>query len=276
VSQLKVVEHSSAEAFLQATEAYRAADPLQTNLLGSIAEGVRAGRRYDSETWLTVHDRASVIGAALRTAPYSLLVGPMTLPAARALGDHLRAMRRPLPGINGPGDVVTAVAEGLGHPIRVRMRDVLRVLDLLVEPSTPDGSCRRANEADLARVTQWQERFLVEVGLPPHLPDDASIRLWLERLWLWEIDGEPVAMAGHAPVVSTPGGRVGRIGPVYTVPEFRRRGIGAALTAVVSRVLVDDGAVVMLYADADNATSNGVYERLGFRAVAEHLETDLL
>lgn len=276
MSSLKVVEHSSAEAFLQATEAYRAGDPLQTNLLGSIAEGVRAGRRYESETWLSVQDRNTVVGAALRTAPYSLVVGPMPLPAAQALGDHLRAARQPLPGINGPGDVVTIVAERLGHPIRVRMRDVLRVLDVLVEPIEPAGTSRRAGATDAPTVLAWQERFLQEVGLPVHLPDDESLALVLERLWLWEVDGQPVAMAGHAPVVGTPGGIVGRIGPVYTVPEFRQRGIGAALTAVVTRVLVADGAAVMLYADAANATSNGVYERLGFRAVSEHLEADLL
>ena len=106
--------------------------------------------------------------------------------------------------------------------------------------------------------------------------DNDDLRLMLERLWLWSIDGEPVAMAGHAPLVATPGGTMGRIGPVYTVPFARRQGVGAALTAVVARILQQDGAQVMLYADADNATSNGVYERLGFRAVDQHVEADLL
>ena len=102
------------------------------------------------------------------------------------------------------------------------------------------------------------------------------MRLWLERMWLWEVEGEPVAMAGHANVVATPGGSVGRLGPVYTLPEARGRGYGSAITAVVSRVLLAQGATVMLYADVANPTSNGVYERLGFRAVAEHVEADLL
>jgi predicted GNAT family acetyltransferase len=69
---------------------------------------------------------------------------------------------------------------------------------------------------------------------------------------------------------------VGRLGPVYTLPEARGRGFGSAITAVVARVLLAQGATVMLYADADNPTSNGVYERLGFRAVDEHIEADLL
>ena len=273
---MKVVEHSTAAGFLGASEGYRAVDPMQTNLIGSIAEGVVAGRRYDSELWLTVHDRREVVGAAVRTAPYSLVAGAMPAPAAEALGDHLRMRRQPLPGINGPEQVVTTVAQRLGHPIQVRMRDVLRVLDVLEDPPVAPGAARRATPPDAGLVLRWQEDFLIEAGLPVHLPDEEALALVLARLWLWEVDGVPVAMAGHAPVVAVPGGLVGRIGPVYTVPAWRRRGIGAASTAVVTRELQSQGARVMLYADAANATSNGVYERLGFRAVAEHVEADLL
>ena len=85
--------------------------------------------------------------------------------------------------------------------------------------------------------------------------------------------GEPHFRALETKVLQS---LVGRIGPVYTVPEARGRGIGAAITAVVTRDLLAEGATVMLFADADNATSNGVYERLGFRAVDELIETDLL
>lgn len=276
---MKVVEHSSAQAFLDATLDYRSAQPILTNLLGSIAEGVVAGRRYDSEHWFTVHDPHGVVGAALRTAPYHLAVGPMPIAGAHALGDHLRARRQPLPGINGPIEVVNAVAERLGHPLAVRMRDVLRVLDTLTPPEpVATGTARRAAEQDRPLVSRWHREFLVEVGLP--IVDDESSAPRLDagggRLWLWEVDGVPVAMAGHAPLVATPSGLVGRIGPVYTVPEARGRGVGAAITAVVTRRLLDQGATVMLYADADNPTSNGVYERLGFRAVDELIETDLL
>ena len=273
---MKVVEHSDAAGFLDATEAYRNPEPIRTNLLGSIATSVLNGRRYDSEQWWTVQDRAGVVGAAVRTAPHHLVVGPMPAPAAVALGDHLRARRQPLPGVNGPAAVVLAVIERLGHPHVVRMRDILRVLDTLIDPAEPEGGWRRADADDVDLVSTWQERFLVEAGLPPHLPDRPTMLQWLERMWLWEADGGPVAMAGHANVVVTAGSRVGRIGPVYTVPQARGRGFGSALTAVVCRVLLDQGATVMLYADADNATSNGVYERLGFRALDEHVEVDLL
>ena len=273
---MKVVEHSSAAAFLDASEGYRTVDPVRTNLVGSIAQGVLDGRRYDAEHWFTVHDRREVVGAAVRTAPYSLVVGPMPRPAAEVLGDHLRERRQPMPGIKGPSEAVHVVAQRLGHPLQVTMRDVLRVLDRLVDPDPAPGAVRRAEAADAPVVRRWQEEFLVEAGLPVIVADDESMPLMLQRTWLWWADDAPVAMAGHAPIVTTPGGTVGRIGPVYTVPSARRQGIGAAVTAAVARVLVDAGATVMLYADAANATSNGVYERLGFRAVDEHIEANLL
>lgn len=273
---MKVVEHSSASAFLDASEGYRATDPIRTNLVGSIAEGVRGGRRYDSEHWYTVHDRHEVVGAALRTAPHSLVLGPMPREAAEVLGDHLRARRQPMPGLKGPAETVDLVAARLGHPIVVRMRDVLRVLDTLVPPPPPAGAALAAGADDADLVRRWQEDFLIEAGLPVIVPDDDGVRLMLGRLWFWTIDDVPVAMAGHAPLVTTPGGVVARIGPVYTEPSARRQGIGSALTAFVAQHLQDQGAQVMLYADSANATSNHVYEQLGFRAVDEHIEADLL
>ena len=94
-------------------------------------------------------------------------------------------------------------------------------------------------------------------------------------LWLWERRGEPVSLAGHAPPVSTPAGMVGRVGPVYTPVQHRGRGYGSAITHAVSATLRPQCSIVMLYTDAANATSNAVYERLGYTAVADVVEIQL-
>jgi RimJ/RimL family protein N-acetyltransferase len=44
---------------------------------------------------------------------------------------------------------------------------------------------------------------------------------------------------------------------------------------VVVRHLQPQCSVIMLYADATNPTSNGVYDRLGFKAAAEIIEIEL-
>jgi predicted GNAT family acetyltransferase len=122
-------------------------------------------------------------------------------------------------------------------------------------------------------LVSWDVRFAGEAGL---LNDDVEARV-ADRVgagarWLWERDGVPVAMAGHATPVDTPSGAVGRIGPVYTLPGERGRGYGSAVTAAVTERLQERCAVIMLFADAANPGSNRIYERLGFEAVGEIVE----
>jgi predicted GNAT family acetyltransferase len=59
---------------------------------------------------------------------------------------------------------------------------------------------------------------------------------------------------------------------VYTPLEFRRRGFGSAVTAHVTRLLLERGARVMLFTDAANPTSNGIYQEIGYRLVDELVE----
>ncbi|MFC6158813.1 GNAT family N-acetyltransferase [Kribbella jiaozuonensis] len=83
------------------------------------------------------------------------------------------------------------------------------------------------------------------------------------RLWVLEDGGVVVAMAGHRPVR----GGVVRLGPIYTPPEYRRRGYGSALTGQ----LVDNlrAAEVCLRTDLGNPHSHRVYQQLGFETVVD-------
>lgn len=74
-------------------------------------------------------------------------------------------------------------------------------------------------------------------------------------------------MAGHNMTVSTPGARVTRVGPVFTPRSQRRRGYAAGVTAAVTAGLLDQDSSVMLFADEANATSNSVYQSLGYQSV---------
>ena len=66
---------------------------------------------------------------------------------------------------------------------------------------------------------------------------------------------------------------VSRVGPVYTPPEHRRRGYGAAATAAVSRWAYGAGVDhVVLTADLANPTANSVYQGIGFRYVSDWSE----
>ena len=281
---MQVVRHTTAREFLAATEGFRAAHPVLTNVIGSVAGRVRAGQRYDSELWLTIHAEpgSEPAGIAMRTAPHNLVLSPMPTDVARALGRHLAEVDPNLPGVTGERDVCQALLEGLDAIDRahIAMTERVRVLQNLIAPQPPvGGRARRFDSGDLELVADWLVRFAVDADLNVR-PSRDSVLAELDSevvpaLWLWEQGGEPVSLAGHAPPVPTPAGRVGRVGPVYTPERHRGHGYGSAITHAVSATLRQHCGIVMLYTDAANATSNAIYERLGYTVVAEVVEIRL-
>ncbi|WP_369218492.1 GNAT family N-acetyltransferase, partial [Streptomyces flavofungini] len=95
----------------------------------------------------------------------------------------------------------------------------------------------------------------------------AESRIAYGGVTLWEApDGTPVAMAG---VTRRIAGQV-RVAPVYTPAGLRGRGYAGAVTAAVTRAALDAGAAeVLLFTDLANPTSNGLYQRLGYRPVRD-------
>ena len=275
---MRVDECASAHEFLARTHRLRAAEPVLTNLIGSVAEDVANGRTYESSLWLVVDDGdGAVVGCAMRTAPWKLVVSPMVDEAAVAIGRRVAPSERDLPGVSGPQSAVRAVIRGLGDGVLETgaMHEIVRVLDVLTDPPDVPGSPRLAVSADLPTLRDWMVAFGAEAGLPLLSSAAADRSVAAERLWVWQREGEVVAMAGHAPLVTTPSSTVARIGPVYTPAPHRRRGYGSALTHALAQYLEGVSSVVMLFADAANPQSNSIYEALGFAEVARIVEVDI-
>jgi GNAT superfamily N-acetyltransferase len=210
-------------------------------------------------------------GAFLVTPPFPVLLTRVPEPAAKALAEAFATRQAPLAGINaepGPAAAFAAAwAELTGADSRVHRRSRLFRLTGLVPPSPwPPGSARVAVPADRDWLESWFGAFHREVGELSHVPGDVEDRLSYGGLTLWEAGGAPVALGG---VTRTVAG-VARVGPVYTPPDQRNRGYGAAVTAAVSQAALDGGAdQLVLFTDLANPTSNALYPRLGYRPVRD-------
>jgi hypothetical protein len=95
---------------------------------------------------------------------------------------------------------------------------------------------------------------------------DAMLTTPVRTGYLWEVDGTPVSMCQA--LGPTPHGI--RIGAVYTPPEHRRRGYASAITAAVSGEQLDHGRRwCFLFTDLANATSNHIYQAIGYRPIRD-------
>ena len=262
------------EEFLEAAGDWLRARPVENTLLLTIAETARLGTAtYGPPAgwfgWCD-GDRAAFVQTPSRPVVLSTTADG----AAGALADHLAVTGGAVTGINAEPSGATAFARtwrgrtGAGERGRSGAR--LYRLDRLTGPDpAPAGRGRPATPADRGQLIAWHLAFGRELGEAPHDPSalvDARIRLG--TLTVWDVDGVAVSMAGRNDAVA---GMV-RIGPVYTPPGQRGRGYGAGVTAAASRAVLDAGvADVVLFTDPANPTSNGIYQRIGYRPVADRL-----
>jgi len=74
-------------------------------------------------------------------------------------------------------------------------------------------------------------------------------------------EGHPIAYGGHQPIDD-----VSEVVGVATLPAFRRRGVGAALTAYLARDAFERGVKTLFLSASDEAVAR-TYARIGFRTI---------
>jgi predicted GNAT family acetyltransferase len=263
--------------FVDRVQPWLLRDPVLHNVMLSELAARRGTRDDRPAHWIRAVDEAGeVVGAAMHTPPYGLMIGQVTEAVAHALADHAAAHLGRLPGAFAT-DAVSAhfaarYAEVTGTAARPRRRS--RVFRLDTDPVPPfeiPGRAREATAADRDLLIAWTGAFVAEAEARDEPVDNSrpiDHRLAQDRglLWLWEDGGGPVAMAWITPPV----GGMARINAVYTPRERRGRGYASGCVAAASRhAQTALASTCMLYTDLANPTSNKIYQALGYRAVAD-------
>lgn len=266
-------------AFAPAAASWLTHDPVRHNHLATVVSQ-RADGALPTEpdaVWALLRDApgAPPEWVATWTPPHLLLVPEFDDDAADALVNALIEAGDAVPGVTGmspgPGAVARAWTARTGDVARPGTATRLLLLETLRPPADVPGKLIRADWTYRPWLIKAVLAFVRDIphDEPTSFTEKDAARqvdycLSTGTVWLWEVRGEPVALVIHAP----PAGGVYRISSVYTPPEKRRRGYAAAATAELSQHLLDIGArSVLLFTDAANPTSNGVYERIGYRAI---------
>ncbi len=192
--------------------------------------------------------------------------------AIEPIVDRLANADPALPGAHGEVDVAAAFArrweEATGRAATFERRMRIYRLDEVAPPRGVPGAMRPARDDDVELLAEWFDRFHAEavLGEPRSDPRATAKRFMASgKLAVWDHDGS-VSMAGR----SWGSVHSASVSAAYTPVEHRGHGDASACVAGLSQQLLDrECAFCALYTDLANATSNRIYQRIGYRAVAD-------
>ncbi|WP_183098169.1 hypothetical protein [Nocardioides pelophilus] len=255
------------DAFTSAAGEFLASRPVEHNPLLTEADHLSRRPQPDADQaygWWT-DDAGLVAGAFLRAPRHAPVLSPMS---EEAVGELVGVLTVD----DGVGcdvttvDAVQAAWASVGTSLVPRHRLVVHRLDAFRPPAPAPGRPRVAEEPDEPLLDQWFDELMAAN------PGDPSDRAFVVtdpladgRISLWEVDGEPVAMAGRTRV------RAGmtRVGAVYA-PSGDARLEGAVLAAATAAAadVADDVLVLAASGDREGVARLAA---LGYRSVRERI-----
>lgn len=258
------------KTFWQQAQDYLLQYPAEHNLLLGISQTLlHDPHYYSARPYLAiVDDQSTILAAAIRTPPYKLVLAKaQALDAVALIAQDVQADGN-LPGVSGlVAETQTFVQTWqtlTGSTYQQTMELRIHQLTHVKPVASASGYLRPAVESDRSLLVQWFADFAAEIGEvvmdDPEQMTDHGLRR--QRIYLWD-DGVPVSVACGSQSVG-----FGRIGPVYTPLEFRRRGYATACVAALSQQLLNQGCQsCFLFTDLANPTSNHIYRAIGYRSI---------
>jgi uncharacterized protein len=269
--ELKVLFTEDPASVLSRADKFLSSEPVLHNLILSILHA-RVAQPDPGRYWIALLGEEAVGVVIQSPLEFPATLTPMGTPAVTAIVDAIAAAGVTLPGVNG--DAATAASFAGYWSERCKSAATpfqgTRLYELLEPREVPriEGQLRLAGPPDRSLMILWTRAFQDEIGESTH---DTELRvdraMAAGQIWLWDQNGETTSMA----VAREPVQGVVRLSGVYTPPEKRNHGHAAACVHALSKHLRDRGHRCILYTDLANPTSNSIYRRIGYKAVAESL-----
>lgn len=255
---------------------HEAENNLLLGLLGRMAEGEDMGSVFGYG-----EDHDGIRTVFLHTKGNRIILSHETVwtdEEAVELAQLVQTLTPDLPGVIGPVQQANQFARAWqrlnGKQIKVHMNQFIYQLDKVKDAGSARGHMRAAHNADFALLRDWLIRFGKVTG--EHMTEERADMvigrmIAQQRMYVWTVDGHIVSMAGCARESSN--GIV--INAVFTPDELQRRGYARRLVAALSDTLLEEGKqFCCLFTNADDPGPNKLYQKIGYRRVAESCAID--
>lgn len=242
-------------------------------LLRIVSTLIRNPKAYNSQPYsVTVEAEGDIVAVAIRIPPSNLMVSKIgDLKALDIIAGDLYKNGETIPGVRGLKVETESFARQwqtlTGQSYELSMQFRTYQLDEVQPITKIPGYLRPANESDCPLLINWLEAFQIETAGATQQNIELAVERYLGRksLYFWQ-DEIPVSVVGGTKV--SPNAAL--IGPVYTAPEYRRKGYASASVTAVSQILLDRGCrYCFLFTDLANPTSNHIYQAIGYQPVCD-------
>jgi len=254
-------------------------------LLGNIIVGHEGKDKTDwrdPANWLmaTVSDAKGIQLTALMTPPHNITLyatdNVINLKAINCLIDGIKDYD--IPGVMTEKNLAEYFAKEYtarkGLTYKTTMNQRIYELKAVNPDIKQFGTVRLLEEKDMYFFPYWLEAFNAASTYGKtemSIPQDEKLyryRLSTKKIYILEVNGIPVSMAGYTRELQTAIG----VSFVYTPPYYRGKGYASSCVTQLSQMALDKGFTkCVLYTDLLNPTSNSIYQKIGYTPVCDSL-----
>ena len=278
--EVKVYEVSTADEFLKKGEKFLLENESLNNILLGLANSIsHKDRPADAELYILVEVDGNIVGAALRTDQRrAILISHMDDLYIDSILSFIINKNIELSGVNGKSSQVESFAKKYckSFDLCFEMETKLGIYELnkLLMPKNSAYLLRVINDEDFDITLKFVESFIRDC-----FPKEENFKFEAQEMakrfitnksvyFLLNPNNEIVSMAANVRQTKN----TACVGFVYTPDNFRKKGYGSLVTALVSKEILDGGKMACnLYTDLSNPTSNSIYQKIGYRKIGESI-----
>ena len=266
-----VVENSAAAVMAEVSDFLQREEALNNVPLGVLERARAQPDFYRSFVSYTAISEGRVIAYAHSTPPFPMSLAKGEDKGVAGIAQFLMDNRINVEKIMGPESSMNVFLKTFDPDqdkvLKTEKRGCYR-LTQVIEPADTKSQMVLAGDEKLELLIKWYRAFAIAVEM--ELDSDEGIANFLRMkinagdMYLLIHDGVPVTCAVAGRIM--PNGR--SIGFVYTPEEYRRRGFASSMVAELSKAILNQGfAYVCLFTEMQNATSNKIYQAIGYKWV---------
>ncbi len=280
---MKLNRFQDTREFFDRAREYLLEKELIHSLLLRVAKRLADNPQYSPENspyLAIVENNDRVVAVALRTPPRNLILSQVKdLTALEKIAEDVYKNNPEIPGVTGlkkETEIFVKIWKYLtGRDCQISMKLRIHKLEKVRSIANAKGHLALANQENRDILLDWAEKFYREATgtVPVNINKEVDRYLKEKNVYFWQDNKQFVSFvnASRSTLNSAD------IGPVYTPPEYRRKGYATAMVAELSQKLLDRGfKYCLLFTDLANPTSNNIYRQIGYEPVSDWNEYSFL